>query len=500
MFTGMESIIGLFPGQGSYRPHHLRAAWYRGEEAVCTVFDAVDTAAQEILGKTVTTTVFSEDAPGPDELLAQDPDILQLAVFGLSAAAYRLLKDRGARMSALVGHSMGEVTALACAGAWTLTDSARILCHRISALRQFDHSGGQMLALSCDEEKARQFIALVADPDLLVAVRNSAGQTVLSGPDASIRTVAALASTIGITAIPLRSPHPFHNPLLAAARTAFAGAIGAYSRYPLNIPVYSPILQRWYRDGDDLAALLGLHLVTPLYFDTAVDRLHEHGARVFVELGAGAVLGRLVESSHPDCVVLQPLDGRYEERALADTVAYLPGSTAAIGRGAPAEKPARPVLPPQPSSHAPTLTNGAASAQVLVPDAPPAPAAPSAPAATAAPAASRAPAAPPAQVPPSEPSSSSRPAEPVGSREAILSRIQTLYAEALEYPEEVMTEDALLEAELGVDSVKQTQLLGQVRQTFGLEADRGQALSEGETLGKIVDYVWSRVGRAEVSA
>ncbi|MEU6201533.1 acyltransferase domain-containing protein [Streptomyces sp. NPDC047061] len=110
--------------------------WRERDAFVYSVFSAVDAAAEEeILGRLVTPVVLSENLPGPEELLNQDPDVLQLAVFGLSVAVHRLLTDRGVQVSALMGHSMGELAALACAGAFTMTDGARLLCHRMAALR-----------------------------------------------------------------------------------------------------------------------------------------------------------------------------------------------------------------------------------------------------------------------------------------------------------------------------------------------------------------------------
>ncbi|MEU6201624.1 acyltransferase domain-containing protein [Streptomyces sp. NPDC047061] len=463
MFHDPEPVVGLFPGQGAYRPGQLTRAWHDRDASVHAVFSAVDLAAAELLGKQVTPVVFAENPPGPEELLARDPDLFQLAVFGLSVAAHRLLVERGVRFSALMGHSMGELTALVCAGAYTLTDGARLLCHRVAALRDHDSSGGLMLALSCGAERAHRILGLMDHQGLAVAVRNTSARTVVSGPPAGIRTVATVAGAVGLTAVELRSPHPFHNPLLTDARHAFARAARAYEVYPLRTAVYSPVLQRWYRDGDDLADLLALHLVTPLAFDAAVERLYGQGVRVFAELGAGRVLGRLVGEMHPDCVVLQPLDARDEYRAVSDAATYLTGERfdeVRVVRPSPAPE-ALPLPPTRPEVEPP----------------------PERPRAL-------------------EPSGTPADGPPPGDREAVFGRIRSLYAEALEYPEEVLTEDAELEAELGIDSVKQVELLDRVRRLFDLdergEGERGPRFGQNDTLGGVVDYVHERVSSGGV--
>jgi acyl carrier protein len=83
-------------------------------------------------------------------------------------------------------------------------------------------------------------------------------------------------------------------------------------------------------------------------------------------------------------------------------------------------------------------------------------------------------------------------AEPVHTRKSIAAELIRMYAAALEYPEEVFSEEVQLEAELGIDSVKQTELLARVSEQYHLPARPADfRLSDYDTMGKIIDFVYS---------
>ncbi|MFJ9113654.1 acyltransferase domain-containing protein [Streptomyces sp. NPDC102283] len=446
MSRELDMTVALFPGQGAYRAGALKGYWESGDRTVRTTFEEVDAVAKEMIGRAVSPTVFQPSPPSPAALLESAPDILQLAVFTTAVATHRLLTERGAAPSVHLGHSLGELAALTCAGAWDLTDAAEILCERISVLREHDDSGGVMLALGCDGERAERIVGLIGDPGLVLAVDNGP-QSVLSGRAEPIATAAAVAGQLGITHTRLRSPHPFHHPLLEKARGVLAERLASFPSRPLDVPVYSPILGRFYRDGDDLARLLALHLVTPVEFGPAVSALHAAGARVFVETGAGRVLSSLVEQARPGAYVVAPLAGRDEEAGLAAAAAAL----------------------------RPPLTRGGVPASAL-----PAAAAPVDTAAAAT-------VTPPAAV---VPETAAVAATPAPDRDELSGRVRALYAEAMEYPEEVFTDDVQLEADLGVDSVKQTELLSRLGDRFGLGLPpTGLRVADYDTFGKVVDFV-----------
>ena len=435
----LEMSVGLLPGQGSYRIGCLESLL--ADPDARRVVEAVDTVVTENLGRGLVKPLMDNAALGDDGLSDAEPELVQVAAFATSVAVFEVLRAQGATLSVLIGHSLGELAALVAAGALTLDEGTRILCHRLATLREHDTSGGRMVALSCDRGRAEQILALLPSSDTVVAVANGPAQTAVSGPADALSRVTRVADAIGVTATHLRAPHPFHNPLLDRARLQFAERVRGHRSHGFRIPVFSPILGRYYREQDDLGELLAAHFVRPVEFGAAITRAHDAGARIWVEIGGGRSLTNLVRAGHPDVTVLTPLHGAPD--SLTETVRFLGGT--------PSTQPPAPAVPPP----------------------------------TAAPA----PVAPPAPITPVTPVAQDAPGTAI-ARDVIEERVRKLYADALEYPEEVFEHHAELEADLGIDSVKQTELMGRLGDLFELgPRPEGMRMSDYRTFGKVIDFV-----------
>jgi malonyl CoA-acyl carrier protein transacylase len=279
----------------------------------------------------------------------------------------------------------------------------------------------------------------------------------------------------------LESPFAFHSPVLRPAVPQFADRIRGLPQHPMDLRVYSPILHRYYSDGDVLADLLAGHLVRPVAFADGLRRVHADGGRVFVEAGALTALTKLVTSVVPNGTTALPTLARG-----ADGLPALPGTLAALRAGgwlkgesvrrigealAPGVDPA--VFAAFWAEHRGEVVGLVADRlEAFTPG-------------HASPAPIRS--LPPPAEPPVEPATA--PAAKV-DRENLLVEVRSVYATALEYPEEVFTDDVLLEAELGVDSVKQIELMTRVASQYGIsEQARGVRLADCDTMGKVVDFV-----------
>ncbi|MBH0778090.1 acyltransferase domain-containing protein [Nocardia bovistercoris] len=510
MTVGEISV--LFPGQGAYFQGALTdvGGVFPG---VGAILEQVDAVSERMLGARVSDRLVGPAAKSLDELLVETPDLLQLAIYTTSVAAFEALRARGARPRILLGHSFGEIAALVCAGAFSVSVGAEIVCHRSAALRSAGVDEGKMAALGAGPEIAERVLALVADPHTVVAVENHADQTVVSGPRASIEKVGAIAAAAGIGAQNLKSPYAFHSPVVSAAAAGFAERIRSAPRRALEVEVFSPILMRTYRDDDDLVAALADHLTRRVRFADAVRAVHELGVGVFVEAGALDALttiARRVIGAQASFVPLlsrhTPIDAAFGELAAAGALETAASGTDALRRtlapatdpavfesfwrahgarfidqvrrelGAAVEiaatSPATPELAPVTPGLAP-VTPGLAPVTPGL-----APVTPGLVTAT------------PELVTATDAVAGSVPANPSVSRHQILRDLRSFYADTLEYPVEVFDENTDLEAELGVDSVKQTELLGRVREQYGLPARPDEVkISEHNTLGRIADLI-----------
>ena len=456
MPVDMEVAVGLFPGQGGYRAGCLDLL--RAEPESREVLELIDEIALEMFGRRLLDSVSGAGAGSAEELFETDPEMMQVAIFAASVAVFEALRARGARLSVLIGHSLGEIAALVCAGALTISEGTRILCHRVAVLREHDTSGGTMLALACERARAEQVLSLLPASAAAIAGENGPAQVTVSGTTEALRRVELIAGAIGVPATALRARHPFHNVLLQTARRELLTRIGGHRSHGLRVPVFSPILGRYYREHDDLGELLADHLVTPVEFRQSIDRAYEAGARIWVEVGAGRALTNLVRSAHPNATVFTPLGGR--EPTIADTAAFL-----CAGRG-PRPDTAQSDTAAQPAAGS---VNGAIVEPVNgftepIPR--------------------------PVVEPVSEQASQEPAAAEALSRSEIEQRIRVLYATALEYPQEVFEPAAELEADLGVDSVKQTELMSRLGETFALgPPPESLRINDYRTFGNVVDFV-----------
>jgi acyl transferase domain-containing protein len=476
----------LFPGQGAYLPGALTDLT-RALPELARTFSEVDDVASAAGLASVSDAVTSVHAPALERLLLDEPPhILQLTLYATAVGMYRALAERGVRAHALAGHSLGEIAALVCGGAFTVAQGAEVVLSRTEAVGE-TNPGGVMAALGVHAARAQQILDLVGEPTTVIAAENSPRQTVVSGPDSAVDAVESIARALRIPAVRLRSPFPFHNPLLAEASDRLRRQLAPLSQGRLTVPVYSPILGRYYTDDDRLTDALAAHLTSRVPFATALATLRGTGADVFVEAGVGATLARLVTDSVPDVTSIGCVDGVGDhvdafQRACSEMAklgALQVDSTESVAalllpevddarrrsfwaiHGDDVRTHVRAAL----RDHEATHPRDNEATQASEPTA-----------ATAHEFAVSLPQATSVATP---------------SRAELLAELSGMYATALEYPVEVFTDDVELEADLGVDSVKQTELLSRAVDRYQLPARPADfRLSDYSTMGKVADFVF----------
>jgi acyl transferase domain-containing protein len=224
----------------------------------------------------------------------------------------------------VLGHSLGEIAALVCAGGFTVHAGAALLCHCIAATFRSGLPAGGMIAMTCGESWARQAMDLIGDESLIVAMVNGPRQVVISGLTSALVKVERIADAVGIASRRLPVPTTaLHNPLMESGRAEVYRRICRIPQGPLTIPVYSPTFGRFYHDSDEFADLLSMLLVRPVRFGDALTRMYEQGTRVFVQMGAGNSLTALAASALPDIAALAPFLEDNDVEALRKTLDYL---------------------------------------------------------------------------------------------------------------------------------------------------------------------------------
>lgn len=435
------------------------------------------------------------------ELLERAPGVLQMAIYSASVASALELADAGVTPAMHVGHSLGEIAALAAGGACSVADGARVVACRVRALSVISARSGFMLGVSARHETVQRLLDFLGEPEVAIAGVNGDSQVVLSGATKPMERAAAVLSAAGLSAARLPSPYPFHSPVLAEAVASFESSLRGIAWSPPSTPVYSPIEGRWYEPEDDFAAIVAGHLVRPFDFWSAVRRVTAEGGRFFVECGGRQTLTGIVEralSGQPGWTAVAT-DGAFPKGAAPEAIAEL-----AVQDRVQARDKLRAILD---GISAPDVferfweADGSRLFQQFresfsrftrngqpAGGRPPTPAVPAKPPAATAPATPPVPADPP---PPAAPAglAGPGPAGPV-NRDQVFAELAQLYGAALEYPPEVFAAGTELEAELGVDSVKQTDLLGRVAKHYLLPAPAaGFRIIDYPTFGHVVELV-----------
>ncbi|MHB1555978.1 MAG: SDR family NAD(P)-dependent oxidoreductase, partial [Isosphaeraceae bacterium] len=156
-------------------------------------------------------------------------------------------------------------------------------------------ASGAMAAVLAGRDVAEELVR--ATPGVIAANWNGPRQTVVAGPSDAIDRLVELAVARDVTVRRLSVGSAFHTPMVASAREPFARLAADGIRRPPDRPVYSNVDAAPYpSEPAAIAARLGEHLASPVRFDAMVEAMYRDGARVFVEVGPGAILSPMIES------------------------------------------------------------------------------------------------------------------------------------------------------------------------------------------------------------
>jgi [acyl-carrier-protein] S-malonyltransferase len=283
-----------FPGQGS-QAVGMGKALSEAFPAARAVFDEVDAA----LGEKLTTIIWE----GPSETL-QLTENAQPALMAVSLATMRVLETEAgfsvAKNAAFVaGHSLGEYSALAAAGSFAISDTARLLRVRGLAMQKAVPVGvGAMAALlGLDYETAAAVADEAAQGQVCQAANdNGGGQVVISGDKAAVERAVEIAKTKGAKrAMLLPVSAPFHCRLMQPAADAMAEALASVSIKPPAAPLVSNVLATPITDPDEIRRRLVEQVTGTVRWRESVAYMAGHGVGRFFEIGAGKVLSGLVK-------------------------------------------------------------------------------------------------------------------------------------------------------------------------------------------------------------
>ncbi|MBD11734.1 ACP S-malonyltransferase [uncultured Roseovarius sp.] len=282
----------VFPGQGA-QVIGMGADLAASYPAARAVFDEVD----EALGQKLSTLIWD----GAQETLTLTENA-QPALMATSLAALRALEAEGVDLlkaaSHVAGHSLGEYSALAAAGAISVADTARLLRIRGQAMQQAVPVGvGAMAALlGLDFETARTIAQEAAEGEVCQAANdNDPAQVVISGHKSAVERAVELAKARGAKrAMLLPVSAPFHCALMAPAADVMAQALSEVAIHAPSVPLVANVRAQAVTDPAEIRALLVEQVTGSVRWRESVQYMEAQGVTEIWEIGAGKALSGMV--------------------------------------------------------------------------------------------------------------------------------------------------------------------------------------------------------------
>ncbi|HET9716621.1 MAG TPA: ACP S-malonyltransferase [Pseudolabrys sp.] len=287
------AIAFVFPGQGS-QAVGMGKALATAFPTARRVFEEVDSALQIDLSNII--------FEGPAESLTLTENA-QPALMAVSLAVMRVLEEeagldlvRDAQF--LAGHSLGEYSALAAAGAFTISDAARLLRTRGQAMQRAVPVGAGAMAaiIGLGFEECSAIAVEASQGEVCEAANdNGAGQVVLSGHKIAVERAVEIAKTKGAKrAMLLPVSAPFHCALMKPAADVMSDALAKTKIMPPKVPVIANVLAEPVRDPGEILRALVAQVTGTVRWRESVIYMAKAGIDIFYEAGAGKVLSGLI--------------------------------------------------------------------------------------------------------------------------------------------------------------------------------------------------------------
>ena len=289
-------VTFLFPGQGSQYVNMLKDLC-EVEPIVAETFAEADRVMTPILGRSLTSFIYvdgDEAAIAEAEKSLRNTEITQPAMLTANVALLRLMDHFGFHPDMVTGHSLGEYAALVAAGVLTFPEALEVVSARGREMKKVSwDDNGCMAAVSAPIEEVEKVLKTI-DGYVVIANINSPQQCVIGGTTAGVEASLAAFQAAGFQGTKIPVSHAFHTKIVAPASGPLRDVIERMNIQAPKTTIVANVTGDVYpQTRDEILDILAQQVASPVQFIKGMQTLYRLGGRIFVEVGPKRVLNAL---------------------------------------------------------------------------------------------------------------------------------------------------------------------------------------------------------------
>ena len=522
--TQKPKVCFMFPGQGAQYVDMMKdlASKYK---IVRDTFEEADNISMKLAGVSLTEVIWSKPGEGKEKLKEREEgikrtEITQPAILTANVAMMRLLYQFGIKPDVTMGHSLGEYGAAVAAGILSFEDALKAVTMRGSAMAGLDNKdNGKMAAVAARADKVEPELKKIAGY-VAVANKNCPTQTVIAGESKSVDDAVAMFNSMGMQAVIIPVSHAFHSAIVRPAAEGYRKFLDTLHFNAPVLPITSNVSADFYpSDVQAIKDTMVEQIMSSVEWIKQVELAYERGVRLFIEVGPKRILSAFVTNTLEDKKDIRVLASNHPKRGGITEFNDLMANLAAAGIEVDWSKTD---LEKDDTLYNPAFVNAVMpkkAGEVKVP------------ATTQIKAGNitieninctlnltkeqaqvllktlqeklgvdsivkqeKPKTEPPAEVkqePKPEPKKEIKPLD----ESTVTKEVVTLISQKTGYPEDMLELDVDMEAELGIDTVKQAEMLILLQEKYGITSNNGLVLKDYPTIRHCINYIMSNTSK-----
>ncbi|MBO7605340.1 MAG: acyltransferase domain-containing protein, partial [Elusimicrobiaceae bacterium] len=311
--TQKPKVCFMFPGQGAQYVDMMKdlASKYK---IVRDTFEEADNISMKLAGVSLTEVIWSKPSEDKEKLKEREEgikrtEITQPAILTANVAMMRLLYQFGIKPDVTMGHSLGEYGAAVAAGILSFEDALKAVTMRGSAMAGLEtKDNGKMAAVAASADKVEPELKKISGY-VAVANKNCPTQTVIAGESKSVDDAVNMFNNMGMQAVVIPVSHAFHSAIVRPAAEGYRKFLDTLTFHAPVLPITSNVSADFYpQDIQAIKDTMVEQIMSSVEWIKQVELAYQRGVRLFIEVGPKRILSAFVTNT---------LEGKKDIRVLA---------------------------------------------------------------------------------------------------------------------------------------------------------------------------------------